>query len=133
MLAVELRKGFKEPQIDKYDGSTDPMDHATSYHYAMRRAGYSDVEQCWGFLAALIGPARQWFQDLPQRFIATYQDLARKFVDQFHYSCVNRKIKTYLMSVKQKPDGDNLRLAESLAGVLCYIDERAQKDVHHQH
>lgn len=38
ILAVELPKGFKGPRINKYDGSADPVDHATSYHDAMRQA-----------------------------------------------------------------------------------------------
>lgn len=49
VLAVEIPKGFKGLQIDKYDRSTDPADHAMSYHDAMMQAGYNDAEQCCSF------------------------------------------------------------------------------------
>lgn len=58
VLAVELSKGFKGLRIDKYDGSTDPVDHATSYHDVMRQVGYNNAEQCQGFSRMLVGPAR---------------------------------------------------------------------------
>lgn len=39
ILVVELPKRFKGLHIDKYDGSTDPMDHTTSYHDDIRQVG----------------------------------------------------------------------------------------------
>lgn len=36
--------------------------------------------------------------------VGGYQDLARKFVDQFHHSCINRRTEDHLSLVKQKPE-----------------------------
>ncbi|XP_022157397.1 mitochondrial import inner membrane translocase subunit PAM16 like 2-like isoform X2 [Momordica charantia] len=45
VLVMQLLKGFKGPRIDKYDGSTDPVDHATSYHDAMRGSSITTLKK----------------------------------------------------------------------------------------
>ena len=45
--------------------------------------GSREATMCKGFGSTLIGPALQWYINLPSRSIASFADLSNKFVEQF--------------------------------------------------
>ncbi len=55
---------FKMPQIEPYNGTTDPLDHLESYRALMALQGSSKAVLCRAFPTTLRGTAWLWFSGL---------------------------------------------------------------------
>ena len=84
---IEMPRKFSFPSIKAYDGTTDPDDHVAQYRQRMLAValpkGSHEATMCKGFSSTLIGPALQWYINLPSRSIASFAVLSNKFVEQF--------------------------------------------------
>ncbi|KAF3573206.1 hypothetical protein F2Q69_00058803 [Brassica cretica] len=82
-----MSMNFSFPCIKAYDGTTDPDDHVTQYIQRMIAVALPkeshEATMCKGFGSTLIGPALQWYINLPSRSIASFAILSDKFVEQF--------------------------------------------------
>lgn len=98
--------------MDKYDGSADPMDHTTSYHDTCIKHDTTTSSS----VEAFQNPHRTCSAMVPELFLVLGRKLPRpgQFVDQIHYSCVNRRTEAHLSSVKQK-------LVEELKAYVAYF------------
>ena len=74
------------PQVDPYDGTTDPLDHVESYKTMMMIQGASDALLCIAFLATLRKAARAWYSGLTPRSIQSFRQLEKPFVAHFNGS-----------------------------------------------
>ena len=53
IMAESILRHFKIPQVEPYDGTTDPLDHLASYKAHMMIQYMSDALYCLAFLATL--------------------------------------------------------------------------------
>ncbi|KAL2525114.1 Uncharacterized protein Adt_10168 [Abeliophyllum distichum] len=58
VMAVPLPRDFKQPKMEKYDGSSDPVDHLRSFVDLMRLQATPDTIMCRAFLPTLRREAR---------------------------------------------------------------------------
>ncbi|KAI0500675.1 hypothetical protein KFK09_018891 [Dendrobium nobile] len=80
---------FKLPNIDSYNGTSDPYEHIDHYRTIMHIQRAPDALLCQVFPATLKGQARTWFYSLPARSIPLFVKLVKLFVEQF---VVNRRM-----------------------------------------
>nr|GEX20322.1 hypothetical protein [Tanacetum cinerariifolium] len=66
-----------------YDGSSDPDDHVTSFVGAANKGEWEMPVWYRMFQQTLDGPARGWFDRLPNGCIDGYADLQEKFAERF--------------------------------------------------
>ncbi|KAL2470712.1 Uncharacterized protein Adt_38848 [Abeliophyllum distichum] len=58
VMAVPLPRDFKQLKMEKYDGSSDPVDHLRSFVDLMRLQATLDAIMCKTFSPTLRGEAR---------------------------------------------------------------------------
>ena len=82
-----MPRKFSFPSIKMYDGTGDPDDHIAQYKQRMLAVALPkesrEATMCKGFGSTLIGPALQWYINLPTRSISSFAGLSDKFVKQF--------------------------------------------------
>uniref|UniRef100_A0A0D2ZPY2 Retrotransposon gag domain-containing protein n=1 Tax=Brassica oleracea var. oleracea TaxID=109376 RepID=A0A0D2ZPY2_BRAOL len=87
IASVEMPRKFSFPSIKMYDGTGDPDDHTAQYKQRMLAVALPkesrEATMCKGFGSTLIGPALQWYINLPTRSISSFAGLSDKFVEQF--------------------------------------------------
>ncbi|KAL0716142.1 hypothetical protein Bca4012_065464 [Brassica carinata] len=70
-----------------YDGTGDPDNHIAQYKQRMLAVALPkesrEATMCKWFGSTLIGPALQWYINLPSRSISSFAVLSEKFVEQF--------------------------------------------------
>ncbi|GKC21031.1 reverse transcriptase domain-containing protein [Tanacetum coccineum] len=66
-----------------YDGSTDPDDHITCFVGAAYQGEWEMPVWCRMFQQTLDGPARGWFDCLPNGCIENWTDMREAFVERF--------------------------------------------------
>ncbi|GKE56334.1 reverse transcriptase domain-containing protein [Tanacetum coccineum] len=66
-----------------YDGSIDPEDHITRFVRAANQGEWKMPVWCRMFQQTLDGPARGWFDRMPNDYIDNWTDLRRRFVERF--------------------------------------------------
>ncbi|VFQ76691.1 unnamed protein product [Cuscuta campestris] len=104
ILRAPLPNSFQMPPIPRYDGTTDLQEHFNRYQTLMNVVTFSEEVLCRSFPATLDGLASEWFNELPEGKIDSWEDLARRFLVHF---AGNRKKKlhfSHLLSVRQRPD-----------------------------
>ncbi|XP_016207289.1 uncharacterized protein LOC107647755 [Arachis ipaensis] len=101
-MRAKVPRNFKIPDIDLYDGTTDPRHQLSNFKSRMYLADASDTTRCKAFPTTLTKAAMKWFDNLPPKSLTSFDDMARKFMTQFS----NRKDKTKhapsLLGVKQE-------------------------------
>ncbi|KAL2479905.1 Uncharacterized protein Adt_32871 [Abeliophyllum distichum] len=60
VMAVPLPRDFKQPKMEKYDGSSDPIDHLRSFVDLMRLQATPDAIICRALPPTLRWEARDW-------------------------------------------------------------------------
>ncbi|XP_048623998.1 uncharacterized protein LOC125592685 [Brassica napus] len=82
-----MPKKFSFPNIKMYDGTGDPDDHIAQYKQWMLAVAlpreFHEATMCKVFGSTLIGPALQWYINLPIRSISSFTTLSDGFVEQF--------------------------------------------------
>lgn len=71
------------PQLESYDGTTDPCDHVEPFETLMRLLGHSDESLCMLFMGTLRGPATSWLWSLPARSISSFSEFKKQFISRF--------------------------------------------------
>ncbi|GKB79959.1 reverse transcriptase domain-containing protein [Tanacetum coccineum] len=66
-----------------YDGSTDPDDHISRFVGAANQGEWEMPVWCRMFQQTLDGPARGWFDRMPNGSINSWSDLRERFVERF--------------------------------------------------
>ncbi|KAF3536467.1 hypothetical protein F2Q69_00022929 [Brassica cretica] len=122
----EMPKKFSFPSIKAYDGTTDLDDHVAHYRQRMLVValpkGSHEATMCKGFGSTLIGPALQWYINLPSRSIASFAVLSDKFVEQFASSKDLEKTSDSLYEILQHH-------AEPLRGYIAHFNQEKEEDV----
>ncbi|KAL2470494.1 Retrotrans gag domain-containing protein [Abeliophyllum distichum] len=91
VMAVPLPRDFKQPTMEKYDGSSDPVDHLKSFVDLMRLQATPDAIMCRAFLPTLRREARDWVATLPPKSIHTFDEFSKNFTTHFASSkCVKK-------------------------------------------
>ncbi|XP_057756155.1 uncharacterized protein LOC130975365 [Arachis stenosperma] len=90
-----------------YDGTSDPSHHLNNFRSRMYLTDASDVIRCKAFPTTLTKTAK-WFDSLPPRSIASFDDLAKKFLARFSIQKDKAKHAPNLLGIKQG-DWESLR------------------------
>ncbi|KAF3548965.1 hypothetical protein DY000_02007014 [Brassica cretica] len=105
IASVEMPRKFSFPSIKTYDGTGDPDDHIPQYKQRMLAVALPkesrEATMCKGFGSTLIGPALQWYINLPTRSISSFAGLSDKFVEQFASSRSLKKTSDGLYEILQ--------------------------------
>ncbi|XP_057811678.1 uncharacterized protein LOC131025917 [Salvia miltiorrhiza] len=105
---VEMPVKFNFPSMQMFDGTTDPTDHIAQYKQRMFIAAIPrELRQayiCKGFGSSLIGPALQWYTNLPNYSISSFAQLTDIFVQQYASSKKLEKISEDLYAMIQRRD-----------------------------
>ena len=87
---IEMPKKLSFPNMKLYDDTTDPIDHIASYKQRMFTAAIPcdlrKVCMCKSFVSSLMGPALQWYINLPNNSISSFTQLMDTFVEKFSSS-----------------------------------------------
>ncbi|XP_058185735.1 uncharacterized protein LOC131302961 [Rhododendron vialii] len=96
-----LPRKFKMPQLETFNGSTDPLDHLETYKSLMHLQAVPNEVMCRAFPVTLKGSARAWFNKLPPGSIRSFKELSTSFVSYFIAGQRYGKLATHLLTVKQ--------------------------------
>ena len=83
VLNRPLPSKFRLPQLESYDGSKDPLDHTESFKTLMLLQMTPNEVMCRAFPKTLKGAAKVWFNKIPPRTIADFEQLSKGFVCHF--------------------------------------------------
>ncbi|CAB4319868.1 unnamed protein product [Prunus armeniaca] len=101
ILEFKLPKDFKQPRMQLYDGTTDPVDLLNDFGYWMNVKDVGDAMKCWAFPLLLEGSAKDWFKSLKPDSISLFDLLKQSFVNQFLSISKKRYPPNYLLSIRQ--------------------------------
>ncbi|KAL2517998.1 Retrotransposon gag protein [Abeliophyllum distichum] len=104
VMTVSLPRDSKQPKMEKYDGSSDPVDHLGSFVDLMRLQATPDTIMCRAFLPTLRREARDWVATLPPKSIRTFDEFSKNFATHFASSKRVKKIAISLMQLAQDKD-----------------------------
>ena len=100
-----MPRKFSFPNIKMYDGTSNPDDHIAKYKQRMLAVAlpreFREATMCKGFGLTLIGPALQWYINLPIRSISLFATLSDGFVEQFASSWNLEKTSDSLYEILQ--------------------------------
>ncbi|XP_052880557.1 uncharacterized protein LOC128286847 [Gossypium arboreum] len=74
---------FKTPEFEKYNGTSCPETHITTFCRRMTRYVNNDQLLIHCFQDSLIGSAAKWYNKLSRAKINSWKDLARAFMKQY--------------------------------------------------
>ncbi|KAL6983800.1 hypothetical protein U1Q18_052614 [Sarracenia purpurea var. burkii] len=100
-MEASLAPKFKIPQVDRYDGNSDPLDHLHTYTSMMYLYAVPDEIMCRTFPSTLRGPAQVWFSKIKPLSIVSFAQLSKMFTSHFVGAQRHRKPVTSLLNVKQ--------------------------------
>ncbi|XP_058223097.1 uncharacterized protein LOC131332815 [Rhododendron vialii] len=101
VMGLPLPKKFKMPQLETFNGSTDPLDHLETYKSLMHLQAVPDEVMCRAFPVTLKGSARAWFNKLPLESIRSFKELSTSFMSYFIAGQRYGKPAMHLLTVKQ--------------------------------
>ncbi|KAL2513100.1 Uncharacterized protein Adt_18700 [Abeliophyllum distichum] len=79
VMTAPLPRDFKQPKMEKYDGSSDPVDHLRFFVDLMRLQATPDANMCRAFLPTLRLEARDWVATLLPKSIRTFDEFSKSF------------------------------------------------------
>ncbi|XP_021850887.1 uncharacterized protein [Spinacia oleracea] len=94
----------KPPNIDAYDGTTDPDMHLLVYRHHMYVQGTTDSTWCKYFPGTLKGVASKWFERLPAGTIRSFSELELLFSTRFMAHKEEKKTSMHLSRIQQGKD-----------------------------
>ena len=83
---VKLPENFKYPDITKFDGTQDPRTHLMSYINAMSMKAVTEAGMAKLFPQSLIGQPLMWFLNLGDHDKASWDAIAKAFVNQYSHN-----------------------------------------------
>ena len=100
-----MPRKFSFPNIKMYDGTGDPDDHIAQHKQRMLVVAlpreFREATICKGFGSTLIGPALQWYINLPIGSISSFATLSNGFVEKFTSSRNMEKTSDSLYEILQ--------------------------------
>lgn len=90
------------PQLEAFNGSTNPLDHLETYKNLMMLQAVPDEIMCRAFHGTLKGSARMWFNKIKPNSIDNFKELIKNFVSYFIAWQKHSTSSTYLFTVKQE-------------------------------
>ncbi|XP_039687900.1 uncharacterized protein [Medicago truncatula] len=113
-------ENFKPPHLPTFNGRGDPSEHVTVFNTRMSVYGVADSLKCKLLAGAFADAALRWYMSLPRFSIVGYQDMIKKFTQQFSGSRHRKVLSTSLFNVRQGPN-------ESLKEYLARFNESTIK------
>ncbi|XP_072078088.1 uncharacterized protein [Arachis hypogaea] len=101
-MRAKVSRNFKSPEIDLYDGTTDPKYHLSNFKSWMYLANASDATRCKVFPTTLTKAAMKWFDSLLPRSVTSFDDLSHKFLMRFSIQKDKVKHAPSLLGTKQE-------------------------------
>ncbi|XLU64933.1 hypothetical protein S245_024142, partial [Arachis hypogaea] len=101
IMKEKVPRNFKPPDMDLYDGTTDPSHHLSNFRSRMYLVDASDAIRCKAFPTTLTKSAMKWFDNLPPRSITSFEDLTKKFLTRFSIQKDKAKHAPSLLGIKQ--------------------------------
>ncbi|XP_015952926.1 uncharacterized protein LOC107477428 [Arachis duranensis] len=101
-MRAKVSRNFKSPDMDLYDGTTDPKYHLSNFKIPMYLGDAFDATRCKAFPTTLTKAAMKWFDSLPPRSVTSFDDLPHKFLMQFLIQKDKVKHAPSLLGVKQE-------------------------------
>ncbi|VFQ93083.1 unnamed protein product [Cuscuta campestris] len=96
---------FQMPPIPRYDRTADPQEHFNRYQTLMNVVTFSEEVLCRSFPATLDGLASEWFNELPEGKIDSWENLVWRFLVHFASNKKKKKLHfSHLLSIRQRPD-----------------------------
>lgn len=83
IMRVPVQRTFRMPQLETFNGFTDPLDHQQTYKSRMHLQAILDAIVCGAFPVILKGNARTRYNKLQPGSIHTFAELSRSFVSYF--------------------------------------------------
>ncbi|XP_072081052.1 uncharacterized protein [Arachis hypogaea] len=102
IMKAKVPNNFKTPDMDLYDGTTNPRHHLSNFKSRMYLADASDATCCKAFPTTLTNATMKWFDSLPPRSVTCFDNLVRKFLTRFYIQKDKVKHAQSLMGVKQE-------------------------------
>ncbi|KAL2491856.1 Retrotrans gag domain-containing protein [Abeliophyllum distichum] len=112
VMAVPLPRDSKQSKMEKYDGSSDPVDHLRSFVDLMRLQATPDAIMCRAFPPTLRPEARDWVATLSSKSIRTFDKFSKKFATHFASS---KRVKKTAISLMQLAQGKDELLKDFIA------------------
>ncbi|XP_015958464.1 uncharacterized protein LOC107482470 [Arachis duranensis] len=100
-MKAKVPKNFKAPDMTPYDGTSDPSHHLSNFRSRMYLTDASDAIRCKAFPTTLTKTVIKWFDSLRPRSIASFDDLAKKFLAKFSIQKEKEKHAPSLLGIKQ--------------------------------
>jgi hypothetical protein len=101
VMRFPLPDKFKDPRVDKYDGSGDLSNHVERFCTHFAPHGTPDKIAYRAFPFTLKGVAKEWFGNLKPQSINSFDMLGRQFLNQFLAVRRRKKNPAYLLSLVQ--------------------------------
>jgi len=101
-MEVSLSCTWKNPTLDKYDGTTDPDEHVDAYVTQVSLYITEDALLCRVFPSSLKGATLSWFTRLSAHSIDCFDTLVRKFGAQFATSRPHHLTSIALVNIRQE-------------------------------
>ncbi|KAF5931575.1 hypothetical protein HYC85_027746 [Camellia sinensis] len=101
--AVTLPDRFKMPQIDRFDGTGDPMVHIRLFADVLRPMGLTRSQKLSLFGRTLSGIASHWYSRLQDEVKTNWDEMAEAFVTQYSYNTQIEITTRDLETTRQEP------------------------------
>ena len=102
-VAVTLPDRFKMPQIDRFDGSGDPMVHLRLFSDILRPMGLTSPQKLSLFGRTLSGVAAAGYAKLEAEVKRNWDEMAEAFVAQYSYNAQIEITTRDLETTRQEP------------------------------
>ncbi|KAF5931962.1 hypothetical protein HYC85_028133 [Camellia sinensis] len=102
-VAVTLPDSFKMPQIDRFDGSRDPMVHLRLFSDILWLMGLTQPQKLSLFGRTLSGVAAIWYAKLEDEVKRSWDEMAEAFVAQYSYNTQIEITTRDLETTRQEP------------------------------
>ncbi|KAF5934569.1 hypothetical protein HYC85_030740 [Camellia sinensis] len=102
-VTVMLPDRFKMPQIDRFDGSGDPMVHLRLFSDILRPMGLTRPQKLSLFSRTLSGVAATWYAKLEDEVKKNWDEMAEAFVAQYSYNTQIEITTRDLETTRQEP------------------------------
>ncbi|KAL0400432.1 UNVERIFIED_CONTAM: hypothetical protein Sradi_2386500 [Sesamum radiatum] len=108
IMADELPLNWKESNLPKYDGTTDPQEHLSCFENIALLYRYTAGVKCRVFVNTFTRSAQQWFNQFSSGSIRSFVEFRSLFLHHFASSKRCQKTILSLLSLQQR-EGESLK------------------------
>ncbi|KAL2248305.1 UNVERIFIED_CONTAM: Transposon Ty3-G Gag-Pol polyprotein [Sesamum indicum] len=102
ILTETVPPNFRMPDLTKYDGTKDPLEHLAAFDMVMNLYGQPGPINAKLFVTTLTGKAQEWFVTLPPGSIESHEQLTQKFAFHFASKRKQKRSATHLFTIRQQ-------------------------------